>query len=173
MFRGQLLAIFIAPRESAPVQSVDRSEAVAGQGLAGDRYSLATGTFSKGRAVNGPIVKPDQEVTLIESEVLAAVAADYGIELPPDQARRNLLTRGVPLNHLVSREFLVGAVRLRGLRLCEPCKHLEKLTQEGVRQALVHRGGLRAQILAGGTLRVGDAIALCNADALCNARPAK
>jgi MOSC domain-containing protein YiiM len=159
MFQGQLLAIFIAPRESAPIHSVDQAEAVAGQGLAGDRYALAVGTFSKGRPV-----KPDQEVTLIESEALAAAATDYGIALPPDQARRNLLTRGVPLNHLVSREFLVGMVRLRGLRLCEPCKHLEKLTQEGVRQALVHRGGLRAQILSGGTLRVGDAVGLCDAE---------
>jgi MOSC domain-containing protein YiiM len=155
MFQGQLLGIFIAPRESAPVQSVDQAEAVAGEGLAGDRYALAAGTFSKGRPV-----RPDQEVTLIESEALAAAAADYGIALRPEQSRRNLLTQGVPLNHLVSREFLVGTVRLRGLRLCEPCKHLEKLTQEGALKALIHRGGLRAQVLTGGVLRVGDAIRL-------------
>ena len=100
---------------------------------------------------------------LIESEALAAAASDYRLELPPNETRRNLLTRGVPLNHLVSREFLVGPVRLRGLRLCEPCKHLEKLTRPGVREALVHRGGLRAQVLTGGTLRIGDVIRLADA----------
>jgi MOSC domain-containing protein YiiM len=155
MFKGQLLGIFIAPRESAPIESVHEVEVVAGQGLQGDRYARSAGTFSKGGAT-----KPDQEVTLIESEALAAMASDYNIDLPPAEARRNLLTRGVPLNHLVSREFLVGTVRLRGLRLCEPCKHLEKLTQDGVRSALVHRGGLRAQVLSGGMLRIGDAIVL-------------
>ena len=154
MFQGKLLGIYVAGRESAPMQLPQQVEAVAGQGLTGDRYALAAGTFSKGRPV-----KPDQEVTLIESEALAAAAADYGIELPAVQSRRNLLTRGVPLNHLVGREFIVGAARLRGLRLCEPCKHLEKLTQPGVREALVHRGGLRAQVVASGTLRVGDVIA--------------
>lgn len=163
MFQGQLLGIYVAARDSAAMQSLQQVEAVAGQGLTGDRYALAAGTFSKGRPENGGpedggIVKPDQEVTLIESESLAAAAADYGIELPAVQSRRNLLTRGVPLNHLVGREFVVGAVHLRGLRLCEPCKHLEKLTQPGVREALVHRGGLRAQVVAGGTLCVGDMI---------------
>src|SRR5207247_1214282 len=96
MFQGQLLAIFIAPRESAPLEAVEQAEALTGRGLVGDRYARAAGTFSKGREP-----KPDQEVTLIESEALSAAAGDYGVELPPDRARRNLLTRGVPLNHLV------------------------------------------------------------------------
>jgi len=139
------------------MRSVDSVEALANTGLAEDRYALAAGTFSKPRAA-----RPDQQVTLIESEALAAARDDYGIDLPPAASRRNLLTAGVPLNHLVGREFFVGAVRLRGLELCEPCKHLEKLTQEGVVKALVHRGGLRAQIVAGGTLHVGDRIRPCN-----------
>src|SRR5262245_51468770 len=106
MFQGQLLAIFIAPGESAEMQALEQAQAQAGHGLVGDRYAQAIGTFSKTAEP-----KPDQEVTLIESEALSAAASEYGIELRPEQTRRNLLTRGVPLNHLVSREFFVGSVR--------------------------------------------------------------
>jgi MOSC domain-containing protein YiiM len=74
------------------------------------------------------------------------------------KSRRNLLTRGVPLNHLIGREFTVGEVVLRGIRLCEPCDHLEGLTVKGIKDGLHHRGGLRAEILHGGTLQPGDAI---------------
>ena len=78
--------------------------------------------------------------------------------LEPGEARRNLVTRGVPLNHLVGREFRIGDVLLRGLRLCEPCEHLEALTVQGIKNALCHRGGLRAQIIQGGIMRTGDSI---------------
>jgi MOSC domain-containing protein YiiM len=150
MFQGQLVAICIAHRKAAPLECVDQVEAVAGRGLVGDRYFLGEGTFSKPLA--------DREVTLIESEALEALDHDCKVKLAPAQARRNLVTYGVPLNHLVGQEFLVGDVLLRGLRLCEPCGHLEKLTAAGVEDGLVHRGGLRAQILRGGVLRRGDAI---------------
>src|SRR6185312_4735262 len=93
---------------------------------------------------------PDREVTLIEEEALAGMAREYEVLLPPAQARRNLLTRGVPLNHLVGQTFRVGNVVLRGIRLCEPCGHLQKLTCKGVLKGLLHRGGLRAQIVQGG-----------------------
>ncbi len=86
------------------------------------------------------------------------MARECDITLPPWQTRRNLLTRKVPLNHLIGQEFAVGPVVLRGLRLCEPCGHLEKLTRVGVKAGLVHRGGLRAQVLTGGTLKVGAKI---------------
>jgi MOSC domain-containing protein YiiM len=129
---------------------VDQVEAVAGQGLVGDRYYLKEGTFSKPGA--------DREVTLIESEALEALARECQITLPPEQARRNLVTRDVPLNHLVGREFLVGDVLLKGIRLCEPCGHLEKLTVTGIEDGLHHRGGLRAQIVRGGALRLGAVI---------------
>ncbi len=84
--------------------------------------------------------------------------ASYEITLAPNDARRNLLTRGVPLNHLVGKTFTVGTVVLRGIRLCEPCGHLEKLTCKGVEKGLAHRGGLRAQVVSGGVLEVGAAI---------------
>jgi MOSC domain-containing protein YiiM len=101
---------------------------------------------------------PNREVTLIESEAVDGVNRDYATRLDPIETRRNILTRGVALNHLVGREFKVGPARLRGLELCEPCTHLEALTRKGVMRALIHRGGLRAQVLEGGAIRVGDSI---------------
>jgi MOSC domain-containing protein YiiM len=86
------------------------------------------------------------------------LAQECQITLEPGQARRNLVTRGVPLNHLVGRQFSIGEVVLRGLRLCEPCGHLEALTAKGIQDGLRHRGGLRAQIVRGGVVRTGDSI---------------
>jgi MOSC domain-containing protein YiiM len=151
MFHGQLIGIFVAGRKGQDLEACTRVEAVAGRGLVGDRYYLKEGSFSDKDG-------PDREVTLIESEALEGLTREYEQTLTPAEARRNLLTRGVPLNHLVGQAFKVGAVVLRGIRLCEPCGHLEKLTGKSVRKGLVHRGGLRAQIVTGGTLEVGAAI---------------
>src|SRR5262245_50871602 len=131
--------------------SVDEVVAVAGRGLQGDRYFERIGTYSQ---------KPGtgREVTLIESEALEAVARDNGVELAPGEARRNIVTAGVALNHLVGREFFVGSVRLRGMRLCEPCAHLARLVQRPVVKQFLHRGGLRTEIVEGGTIRVGDTV---------------
>ena len=74
------------------------------------------------------------------------------------ETRRNLVTEGVPVNHLVGREFTVGGVRMRGYDLAEPCTYLEELTRTGVRKALIHRGGLRAEILDDGPIAVGDTV---------------
>ena len=153
MFHGQLIGMFIVQRKGRDLQPIDRVEAVAGRGLVGDRYFLKEGTYS---AKDGP----DREVTLIEAEALEGLAREYEITLAPYQTRRNLLTRGVPLNHLVGKTFTIGGVVLRGIRLCEPCGHLEKLTCTGVEKGLKHRGGLRAQIIAGGPLEIGAAIAM-------------
>jgi len=95
---------------------------------------------------------------LIEAEAIEALKRDYEVALTPGEARRNVVTQGVPLNHLVGREFSVGGVRVRGIRLCEPCDHLQKLTGRPLIKGLLHRGGLRAQILTEGTIRVGDTI---------------
>ena len=153
MTDGRLVAIFVAPAASAPMEARDRIQAVAGAGLHGDRYATATGTYSgTGR---GP-----RDVTLIEREAITAVRTEGGgIDVGEDQTRRNLVTEGVALNHLVGRTFRVGSVRMRGVRLAEPCVYLEQLTGlVGVREALVHRGGLRAEILDDGELHVGDPI---------------
>jgi MOSC domain-containing protein YiiM len=151
MFEGRLIAIFLGARKREDLRPVERVDAVPGRGLVGDRYVLKQGTFS---AKDGP----DREVTLIEAEALDALAREYEVTLQPVKTRRNLLTRGVPLNHLVSRSFKVGAVILRGIRLCEPCGYLERLTSKGVKTGLAHRGGLRAQIVQGGILEVGCSI---------------
>jgi MOSC domain-containing protein YiiM len=134
------------------VHAVEQVRAVPGKGFEGDRYFKASGTYSDHPG-------PAREVTLIEAEAIDAMARDNELTIHAGDARRNLVTRGVPLNHLVGREFTVGSVRLRGIRLCEPCSHLEGLTKRGVLAALIHRGGLRAQILSEGVIRVGDLIA--------------
>jgi len=151
MFRGEVAAIFVAPAAGAPMVSRDEVEAIAGRGLAGDRYLDARGTYS-GRRL------PDAQraVTLIEREAVAAAREECGIE--ECETRRNVVTVGVPLNHLVGRPFLVGPVRLRGINLSEPCAYLEGITHPAVRAALVHRAGLRAEILDGGCIRLGDTI---------------
>jgi MOSC domain-containing protein YiiM len=90
--------------------------------------------------------------------VLNAEGERLGVKLAAAETRRNVATSGVPLNHLVDREFWVGAPLLRGTRLCEPCKHLDDLTQRGVMSGLIHRGGLQALILSEGVIRLGDAV---------------
>jgi MOSC domain-containing protein YiiM len=136
------------------MEARQKVEAVVGSGLVGDRYLAAAGTYSGRR-----LADPERAVTLIEREAIVAARAEGGLELGEDETRRNLVTLGVPLNHLVDREFRVGAVRLRGVDLAEPCAYLEGHTRPGVRAALVHRAGLRAEILDGGLVRVGDLIA--------------
>ena len=152
MFHGELIGIFVGERKGGDLHPVSSADAVPGRGITGDRYFHKEGTFSDKDG-------PDREVTLIESEALEGLTREYEITLTPAQARRNLLTRGVALNHLVGRTFAVGPVVLRGIRLCEPCGHLEKLTCKGAKAGLIHRGGLRAQVIAGGTLIVGATIA--------------
>jgi len=149
-------SIFITSSEGSPMQSVERVEARAGVGLIGDRYAAKTGTFSKKQS-EAARAKP-RDITLIEIEAIEAARKDYGIELEPIETRRNVLVRGVALNHLVGREFTVGTARIRGIELCEPCGHLEKLTRPGVRAALIHRGGLRAQIVSDGVIACGDSL---------------
>ena len=157
MFKGELVSIHIAAKAGAPVQLQQQVEAIPGRGLEGDRYSYGTGHWSNNRGVG-------REITLIEIEAVEALARENNIQIELGVARRNLVTRGVPLNHLVGREFQVGGVRLRGTRLCEPCQYLEGLTIKGLMAGLIHRGGLRANILSSGTIRVGDSITEINSE---------
>src|SRR5437016_5612720 len=147
MFEGKVISINIADAAEAPMQSVDEARAVPGRGLEGDRYFNHAGTFSK--------PQPDRELTLIEAEAVDAMKRELDVDYGLGDSRRNIVTRGVPLNHLVGKEFWIGEVKARGLRLCEPCSHLQKLSHEKVLPGLVHRGGLRAQILTEGTICVG------------------
>lgn len=151
MANGKVVSIYITATASGKPTAVDKARAVERRGLEGDRYFLQTGTYSDQPG-------PDREVTLIETEAIESLERDYGLKLDAGDARRNVITLGVPLNDLVGREFRIGEVTLRGIRLCEPCAHLAELTDDRALRGLVHRGGLRAQILNGGMIRVGDRV---------------
>ena len=154
--RGTVEHVHVAPEAEAPMRPVERVEAVPGRGLRGDRYFREEGTFLDGSNERGS----GYDLTLIEAEAIEAIERESGIDLAPGEHRRNVTTRGVALNHLVGERFRVGSVVCRGDRLCEPCAHLESLTTDGVLDALVHRGGLRADVVEGGTIAVGDAVEL-------------
>jgi MOSC domain-containing protein YiiM len=120
--------------------------AIAGSGLDGDRHTVGKGTFPSGM--------PGSALTLIEAEVCESFAPALGA----DDHRRNVVTRGIDLNRLVGHEFMLGDVRCRGMRLCEPCTVIQRYAERPLLRPLVHRGGLRADILADGELRVGDEV---------------
>jgi MOSC domain-containing protein YiiM len=149
--QGIVVSIHIAPVGAALMRSVANAQVVVGKGLEGDRYYSKLGTYS-----NQP--GSGRDVTLIEIEAIDGLKRDYEVQLDPGQSRRNIVTRGIALNHLVEKEFRIGDVVLRGTRLCEPCAHMEKLTVKGAMRGLIHRGGLRAEIIKGGTIRIGDRI---------------
>jgi MOSC domain-containing protein YiiM len=148
MPHAQVVALYLHGAKGADLSSTEQVRAVPGCGLEGDRMF---------RSESGQL-NPDQEITLIEAEAIEAVAVETGIRLRPSQTRRQIITQGVRLNELVGKEFKIGEVTLRGHRFCQPCDHLESLTQSGVKAAYHDRAGLRAQIVTSGMIRVGDAI---------------
>ncbi len=145
MTEGRVEAIFIAAEHGERPRPVEAVRAVAHKGLEGNRY------WDTGR--------PGSELTLIEAEQLEYALAEHGLEIDAAVSGRNVLTRGVSLNDLVGKSFRVGELECRGVELCEPCKTFEGRTAPGVIKALVHRAGVNAEILVGGELRPGDAIA--------------
>jgi len=151
MFTGRLVAIFTTAEAGKPLTATTEVRAIEGVGLEGDRYALETGKYSDRPG-------PHRQVTFVEREVIASVNTECGVELAEDETRRNLVTEGVPLLHLIGHTFRVGDVVFRGIKSAPPCAYLEELTRPGVRAALVNRGGLRAEIVSGGVLRIGDEI---------------
>jgi MOSC domain-containing protein YiiM len=149
---GTLDFIHIAPAKSQPMQRLTQARLIAGQGIEGDRYLLGTGTYS---------IKPgeDRQVTLIESEMLARVAGDFGHEIDVDEHRRNLTVTGVPLQHLVGARIRVGGCLLEGVRINQPCKYLNLMLKRDVYMALWNRSGLNCRVVEGGTIRPGDQVA--------------
>ena len=143
---GAVAAIHIAGAAGEPTRALEDAEALAGRGLLGDRHVEGTGTF--------PSNLPGSALTLIEAEVCES----FDPPLAAGEHRRNVVTRGIELNGLVGREFMVGAVRCRGMRLCEPCTVVEGYASRPVLRALVHRGGLRADVLTDGAIRRGDPV---------------
>lgn len=143
---GEVDAIWIAASAGERTRSLPTAQAVAGRGLAGDRHTVGRGTFPSGL--------PGSALTLIEAEVCES----FDPPLRAEEHRRNLVTRGVELNALVGREFMIGDVRCRGMRLCEPCRVMDGYASRPLLRALVHRAGLRADILQDGEIHVGDRI---------------
>ncbi len=147
---GFVEMISVSEEAEAPMKDLQSAEALAGRGLKGDRYAQGAGTFSdpNGRGY---------DLTLVEAEALEELNAS-GVELAPADARRNIIVRGISLDALIGNHFRIGDVECFGQRRCEPCAHLEKLTKPGVLRGLVHRGGLRADVVSGGSIQFGDAV---------------
>ena len=152
-WEGQVCSVHLAEDGGAAMTSPARIEAIAGQGVRGDRYCLGKelGHFSDHKGAR-------RQITLFETEVLETVLRDHNLVLAPHECRMNVITRGVPLTHLVGRRFRVGGATLRGLKLNEPCARLEAIVRKRVAKALVHRSGLFAEIVASGEIGPGDRV---------------
>jgi len=150
---GRIEAILIGSTATEEPLSVAAAAAVAGRGLAGDRYHDGVGTWTGWRGITA-----GQALTLVEAEALEAAGEELGLEVTGAMARRNVVTRGISLEALVGHRFRIGEVECAGDRPCDPCRHLEQLTAPGLLRALTGRGGLRADLLGSGTVHVGDAI---------------
>jgi MOSC domain-containing protein YiiM len=145
---GRVEGIFLTETHGEVPQSVSLARAVAGGGLVGNRYFYEDGDAPPGRAV-----------TLIAAEGLEAFEQETGILLTAGETRRNVLTRGIDVNALVGKRFRIGDVECVGVELCEPCAHLQSMTKPGILRGLVHRAGLNADVVTGGDIAVGDAVA--------------
>lgn len=149
---GALTDLFLSPEASAPMRRAEHARALAGRGLEGDRYADSGGSFSRWP-------HPGRAITLIASEALADAEAEFGVTLADGEHRRNLVVTGVPLADLKGVAFRIGEVEFRGWRICAPCTYLIRVTgQDLIFEALVRRGGLRAEILTDGVIRRGDPV---------------
>ena len=148
MSDGRVEGIFLTETHGEVPQSVSFARAVAGGGLVGNRYFYEDGHAPPGRAV-----------TLIAAEGVEAFVQETGISLTAAETRRNVVTRGIDVNTLVGKRFRIGDVECVGVELCEPCAHLQSMTKPGILKGLVHRAGLNADVVTGGDIAVGDAVA--------------
>jgi len=148
---GRIAAIHIASEAGGAMVSVVAATAVAGLGLEGDRYAKGIGHWSS-------IRRAGDQLTLIEDEEVERLAAQHGLDLPRGATRRNVTTRGIRLDELIGQRFRIGSVTCVGVRRCEPCTYLDGLLGQEVLEALVHRAGIRAEIVSGGSISVGDPV---------------
>ena len=148
---GRIEGLHLCPRSFLPMRSPETLTLIEGVGIEGDRYSTGEGFYSD---------RPEEgrQVTLFEAETLEALLRDHKVRLRPDEHRRNITTRDVPLNHLVGRRFRIGQVLLEATRLSTPCRHIEQTTGQEIFTFLLNRSGLHARILEGGPIRLGEAI---------------
>jgi len=151
-WQGRVKEIFVTPESAQPMVSLSRVRAYADRGLEGDRFYRESWNAVK---------RSDKAVSLIEDEVLELAGKEIGVEAIGILTRRNIVTRGVPLIELLGQEFTVGNVRMRGIRLFEPCGHLVAVTKiPAIFKALEHRSGLKAAVLSDGEIQIDDAVVL-------------
>jgi MOSC domain-containing protein YiiM len=151
-WQGSIKEIFVTPASGQAMVSMSNVRALADRGLAGDRFYRESWNAVK---------RSDKAVSLIENEVLELAAKEIGVDSIGILTRRNLVTRGVPLIELLGREFSIGNVRMRGIRLFEPCGHLVAVTKlPAIFKALEHRSGLKAAVLSDGEIQIGDPVVL-------------
>jgi len=145
---GKIVNLFISQSIESSMKKVNQIVLKEKKGIFGDRYYSQEGTFSnKGK------IEPDRDVTLIEIEKINEFNDEFNQNITDEDLRRNITVSNCNLNSLVGKEFQIGNVVLKGIRLCEPCKYLaEKLDNEEVLTKLVHKAGLRAQIIKGGSI---------------------
>jgi len=151
-WEGDVIALYVAPTALEPMQPLQEAKFVEGRGIEGDRCYLLNG------AAPDDEEEPAYEVTLIESEAIESLQYETKVPVSAEELRRNIVTRGFSVSHLVDREFQVGEVRLRGVSLYEPSPQLMEMVGHKIAVSMMHRGGLVAQILSGGVVRVGDHI---------------
>lgn len=147
---GTVVSILAAADAEGVMRRVSEAQADAGRGLVGDRYHAGAGTFSNPHARGHDLTLIDQDVI----DDLGGVFAGYRAE----DTRRNIVTRGIDLNALVGWHFRIGEVECVGQRLCEPCAHLDRIAVRGALRPLVHRGGLRADLVTSGRIAIGDPV---------------
>ena len=150
---GYIAAIYFAASAGAPMELAEEAVLETGRGLVGDRYHSGTGTYSAD--LEG---LPDFQLTLLEIEEIRRFNIERRLQLNPGDLRRNVVTRGVRLKDLIGARFTLGGATLEGIRMCEPCAYLARKVSPRILPDLVHRTGLRAAILAGGNIRIGDKI---------------
>lgn len=146
-----VVGLYVTPRAAAPMLAVHRVRALPGVGLEGDRYALGGGTWA-----DWP--ESEKQVTLVDADAVAEVAALVGAAFTPADTRRNVVTRGVDLPELVGRFFLLGEVLAFGMKRCPPCRHLATLTGLPLVKPMALRGGINAALLTGGTISVGATV---------------
>tara|TARA_B100001063_G_scaffold54272_1_gene48303 strand:- start:154 stop:600 length:447 start_codon:yes stop_codon:yes gene_type:complete len=147
---SEVYKLGISENNNKPINEVRSIDVLSNQGVVGDRHF---------KEFNDPY----NQISLIESENIDHYNIKYGLNIPYIDFRRNIVTKGIQLNDLVGKKILVGNVKLEGVDLCRPCKHLsEVLGQENIIKEFLRGGGLRCQILTSSSIKINDKISILN-----------
>jgi len=143
---AKVIRLGLTDKNNQKIKEVKTIDVIKNQGIVGDRHF---------REFNDPF----SQLTLIESENIDYYNLKYKLDIPYIDFRRNIVTEGIELNELVGKKILIGDVRVEGIDLCRPCRHLnEILNQNNILKEFLRRGGLRCQILNSSKINLGDQI---------------